>query len=110
MGEDALEHYACCATARNFGRKFLSIEFSPQSTPVGNLATLGLNLETLSDKVILQRGLYTYALYRTMSALKYAGADDKEEVHDMLCQYARQGSDPDTDQCEVGEDVWDDTL
>ena len=90
FSEDSIEHYSTCPTAIRFGRSFLNIRFNPQPTPIGNLATLGLNCSTLSDQEIINRGTYCYALYRTLCALEHTAATSKEEVHDMLCQYARQ--------------------
>ena len=95
FSEDSIEHYSTCSTAVRFGKLFLNVHFLPQLTPVGNLATLGLNCATLDDQEIARRGVYSYALYRTLCSLEHRAAASKDEVHDMLCQYARQAKEDD---------------
>ena len=74
------------------------------------MATMGLNHTNLSDKDILQRGLYVYALYRTMCTLKHTDAEDKEHVFEMMCQFARQGTAPESMQCDSTDEPWEDTI
>ncbi len=93
LTEDSIEHYAVCPTAIHFGRAFLGISQIHQPTPVGNLVTLGLNYATVADEDIVTRGIYIYALYRTMCTLNHGEAGSWQEVHDMLCQFARQAND-----------------
>ena len=53
------------------------------------MVALGLDTGTANDEEIIRRGIWIYALYRTMCALNAGEVADAEQAYEMMAQFAR---------------------
>ena len=89
--EDSIEHYACCKVMADFRRRFLGLRPAPNTSPIANFVVLGLNMVRLSSDEIIRRGIANYAAYRAMTFLKNTHMDNKEDIIELMGQFAREG-------------------
>ena len=76
------------------------------SDRLGDLVTLGVNSGKVSEENIVKKGIWIYALYRTMCTLHHNPLQCQNEVVEMMKQYAREAARGHTGATHTLEGIW----
>ena len=96
MGIDSMKHYPYCNVVRRFRRSFLRLEDEPHEI-FSNFVTLGVNLGTLDDNMLVRRAVLVYAVYCSSNQARNARVHiTPENAEGMLQQNATNAASPDS--------------
>ena len=104
--EDSIEHYACCHTALDFGRRILNIRRKTGDDHKGNLVTFGLNSATRADDEIIRRAIWNYSLYRSLCELRHKPLNSAIEVFELMKQFSKEGVRGHSTATDALDNVW----